>query len=87
LLFLALIAFGAGLWTPLLLLMGVGVGLFAGRTLPLWRLFLLGLALPSSVRALALLQDELIDELLEYAEQVDDPGPSESSNGHDKLIH
>jgi hypothetical protein len=70
LLTLTLIIFGFGLFTPIALISSAAIGLFTARTLPLWRLFLLGLVLPSSMRALTLLQEELIAEMLAYSEKM-----------------
>ena len=70
LLTLILIISGFGLSTPIALITSAAIGLFTARTLPLWRLLLLTLVLPSSVRALTLLQEELITEMLAYADQM-----------------
>jgi hypothetical protein len=85
LLMVVLVIFGAGFWTPFLLAGTGALGVFAGRALPLWRVFLLSLVLPSSVRALNVLQDELIDELLEYAGEVGEAGAEGDEAG--ELIH
>lgn len=90
LLTVTLITLGVGLFTPLALVLIAALGLFTGRTLSLWRLFLLSLVLPSSVRALTLLQEELIEEMVAYAEQiaVPDEGDDKGSGteGED-MIH
>jgi len=70
LLALTLIILGFGLSTPFALITSAAIGLFTARTLPLWRLLLLTLVLPSSMRALTLLQEELIAEMLAYADQM-----------------
>ena len=85
LLMIVLLVIGAGFWTAFLLAGAGALGVFAGRALPLWRVFLLSLVLPSSVRALNVLQDELIDELLEYAERVGEAGTN--GDGVGELIH
>jgi hypothetical protein len=70
LLALTLIILGFGLSTPFALITSAAIGLFTARTLPFWRLLLLTLVLPSSMRALTLLQEELIAEMLAYADQM-----------------
>lgn len=90
LLTITLMTLGFGLLTPVALIIMAAIGLFTARTLPLWRLLLLSLVLPSSVRALTLLQEELINEMLVYAERVtsesdeDDGVPGKEEEG---LIH
>lgn len=69
---LLLLCNGSLLTAPFILTSLAALGLLAARTLPLWRLFLLSLVLPSSARALSLLHDELIDELIAYGQEVAD---------------
>lgn len=86
LLTVTLITIGVGFFTPLALVIIAAVGLFTARTLPLWRLLLLSLVLPSSVRALTLLQEELISEMLAYAEQMTNTDDYEGER-EEEVIH